>query len=100
MGDTISIKNPQNNLINQHTRASRYDSTAEFRIIEKTFEQLCGYDQNGTICTNRYVRDDATARRSFAQKDALRMTYWEVTAGVKLKKLFLPHFFHLLHTIL
>ena len=34
MGDTISIKNPQNNLINQHTRASRYDSTAEFRIID------------------------------------------------------------------
>ena len=36
MGDTISIKNPQNNLINQHTRASRYDSTAEFRLKHKT----------------------------------------------------------------
>ena len=29
---------------------------------------------NGKIYTNRYVRDGATARRSFAQKDALWMT--------------------------
>ena len=30
---------------------------------------------NGTIYTKLYVRNGATARRSFTQKDALRMTY-------------------------
>ena len=30
---------------------------------------------NGKIYTNRYVRESANVRRSFEQKDALRMTY-------------------------